>query len=838
MLQKNIILFLMLTCFTITAKSQIVVDSTKLPENLSKHIVVAGDTIQFDSRQYAVNLDAFLQDLANKIPGLTANSNGSYNIRGEKVTEVLINGSQFFMDNDGVVLKNFPTFFVQGVNFFDDLSFQSIYSGLKDANYDRALNFITEPAYYQSIFGRAYAGYGYQGKWSAGVNANIFDGKRKLSFVGQTNNVNDMPFTSVDILGVNNTNSGSQGNNNTPPDFEDMFGNPANFSIDQSNGVNTTNSAGVSYFDQYGKWKFFGNYFFNATDNNTSGIYERDYLEVQDDHTTAYTDTSSMTSHNQNHRLKFRAYYLPDNRNFFRATLVLSAQQSRGDSYINDTYFYNDTITSQSTGKSHVDVSGLKGSLTLDYVHRFAKPNRSLVVSLVPSLNVADGYNSFNSLITINPVIAMPLSVRTDVTERESGANATVIYAEPIAKNNLLQFRYKPSYTTGLYDQRFDTVRTPLVYDTLVNQQLTNSYLLQAGGLAWQYKAANWFINAGLDLQYAEMRTNTSGMTTADIAKNYFNILPTFSFALNPSAQQNLKLNLKSSTRAPKFSDLLQTVTIINPLNVHVGNPNLDQEWHLLLNARYTALLPDGQTTLIASGSAEYVQDYIGYNTINDGSDSGNDGIPGASGVNVMRPVNLDNYFTSSLYVDYGRQLPFFYSNFDVSLQYNYTYLPSQINSVANFSKQNNGVLSMRFSNSSIAYIDFLLVANFSYTNARNSGNASRSDYLQETLMAQVNIMPWRGIIINTSFSQNFNRNLSANDDANYFLWNGYIGYKFLGPRSYEIRFTAHDILNQNRNYSYTANDTYTQTAQTNNVQRYFMLSFIYDFNFPQKTVR
>ena len=49
-------------------------------------------------------------------------------------------------------------------------------------------------------FGRVYGGYGTDDRYAAGGNISFFKGNRRLSFVGNFNNVNQQNFRSQDFL--------------------------------------------------------------------------------------------------------------------------------------------------------------------------------------------------------------------------------------------------------------------------------------------------------------------------------------------------------------------------------------------------------------------------------------------------------------------------------------------------------------------------------------------------------------------------------------------------------------------------------------------------------------
>jgi hypothetical protein len=91
-------------------------------------------------------------------------------------------------------------------------------------------------------------------------------------------------------------------------------------------------------------------------------------------------------------------------------------------------------------------------------------------------------------------------------------------------------------------------------------------------------------------------------------------------------------------------------------------------------------------------------------------------------------------------------------------------------------------------------------------------------------------VQPWKGLFFTTDISHQFYSGLSSTVTSNYILWNAAVGYKFLKNRAAEFRLTAFDMLKQNNSVSRNTTETYYEDTQTNVLQRYFMLTFTYNF--------
>ncbi|MEO6668628.1 MAG: carboxypeptidase regulatory-like domain-containing protein, partial [Ferruginibacter sp.] len=153
-------------------------------------VIQKGDTSQFSASHYKVNPDATTEDLIKKMPGITVDKDGTVTAQGEQVKKVTIDGKDFFGDDASAALKNLPSEVVDKIQVFDRLSDQAQLTGFDDGNSVKAINVVTKSGIKNGQFGRVYAGYGTHDRYNAGGNVSFFKGDRRLSFVGNFNNIN------------------------------------------------------------------------------------------------------------------------------------------------------------------------------------------------------------------------------------------------------------------------------------------------------------------------------------------------------------------------------------------------------------------------------------------------------------------------------------------------------------------------------------------------------------------------------------------------------------------------------------------------------------------------
>ena len=170
-----------------------------------------GDTAQFSASQFKVNPDATVEDLIKKMPGITVDRSGTVTAQGETVKKVTVDGKDFFGDDATTAIRNLPSEVVDKIQVYDRLSDQAQLTGFDDGNTVKAMNITTRTGFRNSQFGRIFAGYGTDNRYQAGGNVSFFKDNRRISFVGNFNNINQQNFATQDLLGVMSTGGGGRG---------------------------------------------------------------------------------------------------------------------------------------------------------------------------------------------------------------------------------------------------------------------------------------------------------------------------------------------------------------------------------------------------------------------------------------------------------------------------------------------------------------------------------------------------------------------------------------------------------------------------------------------------
>ena len=799
-----------------------------------------GDTVQFNADAYKVHPEATAEDLLKKMPGITSDNNG-IKVNGEDVKKVLVDGKPFFGDDPNTALKNLPAEIVDKIEVYDNQSDQARFTGFKDANAEKAINIMTKNGKNAGEFGKIYAGYGTSNRYLAGGSLNIFDGSRRISILGLSNNVNQQNFSTSDIMNVMSNSGQGMAPPSDPPPIG-MSGNsfgkkntgnfgfgPGGLLVGQQNGVTATQSAGINYTDSWGKKiNVTASYFFNYTDNNSISELSRKYFT---DTTLKYTENTTKHTINQNHRFNLRFEYAIDSYNVLTVTPSITFQQNKYTTRLAGTNKELDNLLGVTNTTDTARNSGYSFSNNILLQHKFHKRGRTISVNIgtqVNSRNGAGGYNSLNEYQTYTNA----LDQHYNTASKDYKVSGTLAYTEPLGSYTQLMYSYTPTYTKGQTDKETnnkDTLSNEYVdLDTSLSNKYQNTYQTHRTGLSLRHQKGKLNFSFGIDYQYAELKGSQDFPMSFNTLRRFNSVLPSATFEYRFNRTQNIFFSYRTANTSPSLSQLQNVVDISNPLQLSSGNTDLRQTNEHLALLRYGKTNSATSRNLFVFATANYVRDYISNATILPYSDTVINNTLVARGSQLTMPVNLNNYWAARSFLVYSLPISVIKSNLNLNGGITYTHTPGLVNSILNYTNNyavNGGV----YLGSNISQnIDFSLSYNGSYNITNNTAqNNSDNKYYNHTANFKVNWIVRSRLVLNSDLSHIMYAGLADGYNQSMFLWNASIGYKFLS-RALELKAYVYDIFNQNSNAGRTITETYSQDTKYNVLKRYGMLSLTY----------
>ena len=798
-------------------------------------VKMKGDTSEFSASQFKVNPDATTEDLIKKMPGITVARDGTVTAQGEQVRKVTIDGKDFFGDDASAALKNMPSDVVDKIQVFDKLSDQAQLTGFDDGNSIKTVNIVTKSTIKNGQFGRVFAGGGTDERYSSGGNISLFKGNRRISLVGNFNNINQQNFASQDLLGLT-SGGGGGGWGGRGGGGSRGGGGTDNFIVGQANGISQTNAFGINYSNVYRKkLTVTGSYFYNnSANNNESLVNTQTFFNPKDQY--SLQNSQSLTNNN-NHRVNLRVEYKIDSANSIFIVPSINFQNNNTSTVSSAQNYYgtDDSLNTSFTNRN-VERSGYNIRNYFGFRHSFPKLGRSISFGVNTNFTKNDGdtytdakFRFFKNSLTTD-------SIQNQFYQNPTDGNtigANISYTEPVGKKGQLQFEYLPSI------QKNETDQQTFLYDgaayskfsTSLSNKFANTITTNNTGVTYRLgKSRDEQISFGVNLQHSTLESDRILPTTSSVNQGFSNVLPNAMWRKKINQKTNVSLFYRASTVFPTVSQLQDVVNLSNPLRISSGNPSLKQSFTQFLSLRYNFINSKTSRSLFANLYVQTASDFISNATYIATTDSTiQQNIIIKRGSQLTKAVNLDGYKNLRTYLTYSLPITAIKTTVNLSSGFSYARLPGLANynptTTNNYTYSNGIVLASNISQ----FVDFNISYNNNYSIANiNAINSSTTKYINGVAGIQLNLLNKKGWVLQNDVTNQTYSGLTDGLNQNYWLWNASIGKKFWKKKAAELKLSVFDLLKQNQSIIRTVTGAYIEDSRNQVLQQYFMLTFSY----------
>ena len=687
-------------------------------------------------------------------------------------------------------------------------------SGFDDGERLKTINIITKPNRRKGQFGKTTAGIGTEDRYLAGASINAFDEDQRITFTGLANNVNLLTYSS-------DAATQSQGE-----------GRP-------QEGIVTTSILGLNYSDLWGPTlKITGNY--GYTKNENVGIVNRvrDFV-TSDQSDISYTENARDTRTNHRHEANLRLEYSPNDKfKIFYIPRFSANLETENSSFLGQT-------ADQSKPINQVENQRTGNYQDYDFANRlivsqkFNTPGRSLTWRSI--LN--RGWNQDDSERLATSQFFDPTGTRTEVLNQQTSRGRQgnrwetgLSYTEKLGKNGQLEIEYEIGNRTNDSDQRvynrnkedFGLIEE---LDTLLTNVYFSDYLTQETELGYQYSTEKLKFQTELQYQSAKLDNRQEFPKSFQLERNFSAFLPTLRLEYKFNPNTNLQVDYDTQTAEPDVRQLQPVINNTNPLQVRVGNPDLDQSYSQEVRLRFRSQNPDSDKNWFLFASSTLTNRFISNSTLI-ASQPINlvEGITLQKGAQLLKPVNLDGFWEMRSWANYGMPLEFIKSKLNVSAGGGLTRRPGQVNDRIGFTNSQRLSTGLSIASSISENLDFNLSSRSSFNRSENTLNTNlNTDFFQQRFRINFNWIIWQGIIYRLDLNHQINSGLNAGFNTNFSLVNMSLGKKVFKNQRGEVSLMVYDLLNQNANVRRNISDTFIEDIQTNVLQQYFMLSFTYN---------
>lgn len=792
-------------------------------------VSVVEDTTMFQANAYRVPEGSVVEELIKKLPGVEIDE-GKITVNGKEVSQILVDGKEFFGNDKDITLKNLPADIIDKIKAYEKKSDNARITGIDDGNEKTVLDLSIKKDKKKGWFGNIDAGYGTHDRYSGRVNVNRFTSDKRYSLIGEANNT-------------------------------------------RGNGQNSTQSGGFNFNVNNDKMESDGNVRINTSQQNGRSWGSSQSFENKD---AAY---SNWQSYSKNRRLgvnmDYRLEWRPDTMTtvMFRPNFSFNKNYSRSGnesaSFNSDPYavkgitdplaqldeLKDDIGVNHNISASHSDGHSMSGNASLLYNRRLARKGRNVSVNFEGGFG--DNSNESNSYSQIDYYQILAATGEdsvyhkiqfNDSPSRNHQMNFNVSYSEPINDSTFIQVSYRLNYKFQNNDRTVSSLFDPAigewgitsadyenwsgfaVPDIEQSRYVQNKYFNHDIRLQVRLNRMKYMLTAGVNIQpQTSIVEYTKGEKDYDINRTVCNMAPTINFRYRFSRQEQFSFVYRGNTGQPNITDLIpDTLDNANPLSIRLGNAELKPSFTHNIHADYNKFIQEHQRSYAVSMDFRTTQNAVSsrseYNEV--------------TGGRITQPENINGNWNLSGNFNFNTALPDdrFHINSNTSGNYTnavgFVYQRDERQTI----KNTTGSMSLRedlrgsFRND---WLDVSLFGSVRYNHSRStSTSASNLDTYHYNYGGSTQIeIPWE-ISLSTDITNRSRRGYSeASMNTDELVWNMHISKRFLKGNAATLRFSWFDILNKRSNVRRQINAFSRTDSSSESIYSYCMLNFVYRFN-------
>lgn len=728
------------------------------------------DTTNIDLSKNKYERAIMMDDLFSGSYGFTKDKNGRLYYKGILVTNVQVDGGDFFGKNNLDIYRLLPALTMENIQVVEtNIDSTTNTTRLRPVV---KVNLKLKAQYNKGKFGNANAGGGTAGRYL--LNTDLFGYRNKQQI-------------SVDV-NLNNIQAGD--NLLVPP------------SVSFSATGNTLNARGAKFtyhniFDRKvevnfdAKGKYYNKLYSSVSDRNDFDIKQ----------VSSTRNTSSLKSYgldNENFSVNYRIDPL-NSINFSQSAATVNSRQ-------NDSLNYNITADNINTVSK---VSRLTNSLVSNlsgktmYLRRFASKKGRLM-----SINAIYNENRFHiterdNVYSLNNQVAGSYFVdgQRRVINRQFILNST--FTEPLSEDSYISVfvNYKKDDVTETDNVKSDTV----IKSYLIPAAIYNQYL--EAGLKFQRTFKKFAFDGNVNTIYNLKSYGGNEAGAGDNLKLNFDLKTDYKI----DARKNFLASYTLSTTYPDIRQLTSLNSNFDLVSQVTGNASLKPQDKYSLKTSYDLKASDSES-LLFDGEFNYYTSKFGYRVIKTGTYLSSITTNVGDAKSASLSFSISKTFASQRYISLVSS---------VSFQQDPSF-------VGDLREVNSGILFSQSVSTTVPLIKSLItltpLLSASYSNF-NFGTSSNS-VITFTYSDRVSLNAFKSQV--TLFPLfNYSHNIGSNHS---FSMNGEIKRSFL-KNLMNVWIQAYDIFNSFKFFNNYVGPTYTQTTSFTNVRRYVFAGVSYKFN-------
>lgn len=784
-------------------------------------ITIKKDTLEFNADSFTTRPDATVEDVLKKLPGVEVDSDGKITVNGKEVNQVLVNGQVFFSTDPKVATKSLPKEIINKIQITDTKSKTQEYTGEDGDGETKTINLTIKEDKNKGYLGRASLGIGTDERYQTNGLLNYFSNKKRISLIASSNNINNSGFSFDEIYDMVGNNGSVSFNGNggfTVGGFSSGFG----------QGITTSSSFGVSYANEIDKvYEANGNYFLTLSDNFND---ERTLRENILPDASFFTDTqSSFLGNTVGHKGSAQLEY--DLTESFRISFRPSINVTDTDSKdIRNTISTNDA--DELINSNETQTSSKRG-----------RRNFSNELELIKKIDTIGSYLRL-SFENQNSSTTTDENFQSERLVFGNNPSESLLDQETTVENNndfyQLEFKYRQALNSSLSIEtgyRLETRKENNNRAVFDFDEAANAYsdFNEALSSDFEFKNTANIPNIGLRYDDEKFRVRFSAdyrdtklenqdfLQTASFSKKYSNLLFNANVNYTLGRNKRLRVNYRGNFDAPNINQLQPIPNVSNPLNIVIGNPDLDPTISHRIRLNYNNYDWRSRSGLYVYMGINFDENRVANVTTTDEDflrttnfTNVNGNYDGYAGMGYSKQIKKDSLFTLKWNfnpsINFARNIGF--TNGE-RLESNTVSLNPRVGVTYNYKEK----------------IEIEPSYTLGYTDTKYSlDNINDLSFIRHEVSFRTTMYWPKNVIWGNDIVYNYNGNVGPGFDKDAVFWNMSLGYQFLNKQM-NFKVLAYDLLSQNINTRRTTGQDFIQDFQGTVLQRYFMFSLSYKFD-------
>lgn len=801
-------------------------------EGQMAEMTVSDDTLVYNAGAFKVQEGAMVDELVKKLPGIEVDEDGKYTLNGRPVTQVLVDGKEFFGRDMQATLDNLPADMVDKIKSYDRQSDAARITGIDDGEERVVLDLSIKKDRKRGWMASAQGAYGTHDRMSGRAMASRMVREQKVTLLGNAGNTG----------GNGNTTSGHVGltqNYERKDRLKLNGGVQANLRKSRSETASTTESF-----------------------ENKRAAYQ--------------AQARRQTSHSSSLHLQYKAEWTPDT----LTNIILSPDfqwgEGSGDGYrlgasmrrdplplvsgltdvLDDWSLVPDSIrVNRRLGASHSTQDRLQASGSLQAHRRLGKRGRGVAMNV--SAGFQRGSTGSDSYSQTDYYLLRASSGEDSVYQKTQfnssntlsrHASARLSYTEPVGRQIYLQASYQYAWRRndrnrdvssifglqnslgGVGLDNYRSMAHLAIPDTAQQGRTDNTYQSHSLSLQLRIVRPRFLLTVGAMLQPQRSEVDyTKGVRHHEVTRTVANASPTLNFKYRFSKKEQFNARYHATTGQPAITDLIpDTLSNADPLNIRLGNPGLKPSFTQTIHADYRKSFTDLQRSMAANVDFHTTQNSVSsrteYNELTGGRvttpQNVNGNWNGSAGFNFNTALRADKRFR-------------FNTNTQASMTnaVGYVYRSRLAETVKNRTRGASVRQGLRVTFST-DWLEVNAQGAFRYSHTHStSSSAGRMDTYRFNYGGSALVrLPWN-MTLSTSIDEQCRRGYAVSAmNTNELIWGFQVSQSLLPKKNLTLSVRAVDILDRRSDVSRTITTTARTDTRTSMVNSYFLASASYRF--------